>query len=363
MAKYIDLSKLTKEEIDDILRRMDNNEVIEELKLMPTIGFDDVTFKLICKKKKEILLNLIYFVTDIKLNIDDCQFSDAELVDGINLKTQICDFYISASNGSYKYGIDIESEQKTNTTDKGLFARALLTASKIYTNLHEKSKIYKDNKRCIVIYFYNDKYNQRKTLNRHPVIKTKLVDVNLKSRDEHDNITLYRINVREAKKYGFKNDIKNDKILVEALKVLSTREVDKYLDSEYEVIKTMAEEIKKVNENEVEHMNSIMKELAELRYDMDMGSAYYGGVEEGHKKGVEEGIKQGKEEGIKQGLKQGKEEGIKQGLKQGKEEGIKQGKEEGKRDIVSALYESGLSIDELAKRLNMSTKQIEGLLK
>ena len=93
----------------------------------------------------------------------------------------------------------------------------------------------------------------------------------------------------------------------------------------------MAEEIKKVNENEVEHMNSIMKELAELRYDMDMGSAYYGGVEEGHKKGVEEGIKQGKEEG--------------------------------KRDIVSALYESGLSIDELAKRLNMSTKQIEGLLK
>ena len=58
MAKYIDLSKLTKEEIDDILRRMDNNEVIEELKLMPTIGFDDVTFKLICKKKKEILLNL-----------------------------------------------------------------------------------------------------------------------------------------------------------------------------------------------------------------------------------------------------------------------------------------------------------------
>ena len=125
----------------------------------------------------------------------------------------------------------------------------------------------------------------------------------------------------------------------------------------------MAEEIKKVNENEVEHMNSIMKELAELRYDMDMGSAYYGGVEEGHKKGVEEGIKQGKEEGIKQGLKQGKEEGIKQGLKQGKEEGIKQGKEEGKRDIVSALYGSGLSIDELAKRLNMSTKQIEGLLK
>ena len=120
-------------------------------------------------------------------------------------------------------------------------------------------------------------------------------------------------------------------MLIEALEVLSTKNIDKYLNSRYEVIKTMATEIKKVNDSMVDHMNSVMQELAELRHDMDLGSSY----REGHK----EGLKEGHETGLKEGLKKGTKE------------------------IISTLYKSGLTVQELAKRLNMSEEEVENLLK
>ena len=279
----INLGKCSEREIIELTNSIKANKDKTLLERIKTIGFDNYAFKLICKRKKEILVFLIEAVTGLNLNIDDYQIYDAELLSGIKLKSQICDIYVKTTNTSLKYGIDIESEQKTNLTQESLFDRAVLSASKIYADLHYEGDNYKSDKRSIVIYFCNDKYNRDTKLNKEPFTTTKLVDLDIKPQIIHDNITIYRINVKEAIAYGFKNRIKNDTILVEALKVLSSDNVEKFIDSKDEVIKAMAEEIKKINSNKEDHKSSVLEELAEIRHEMDLGNTYRDGRKEGEK--------------------------------------------------------------------------------
>ena len=327
MKNYINLTNFNKEELDEFLTLIqDEKEALKYLDDIPTIGFDNYTFKYICKNNNWILTSLIYFVTGIDLRNEKYTLTDAELLSGINLKTQICDFYINSSNRTYDYGIDIESDQRRLSKDN-LFDRALLSACKIYVGLHKKKENYSNRKRSIIIYFLNDKYAKNASKKKNPLITTKLVDIDTNPQVLHDNIIIYRINVKEAIKYGFKTNFKNDKILIEALEVLSTNDVDKYLNSKHEVIKTMAEEIKKVNADKVEHRNAILEEIHELRYDLDMGTMYRDGKEDGLSEGEAEGRKKQLEETIK------------------------------------TLFLNGLSKDNISKYLNLSTEYIDEVMK
>ena len=279
----INLGDCTEREIIELTNSIKTNKDKTLLERIKTIGFDNYAFKLICKRKKSILVFLIEAVTGLKLNMDDYQLTDAELLSGIKLKSQICDIYVKTTNTSLNYGIDVESEQKTNLTQESLFDRAVLSASKIYADLHYEGDSYKNDKRSIVIYFCNDKYNRHTKLDKEPFTTTKLVDLDIKPQVIHDNITIYRINVKEAIAYGFKNRIKNDTILVEALEVLSSDNIEKFIDSKDEVIKAMAEEIKKINSNKEDHKSSVLEELAEIRHEMDLGNTYRDGRKEGEK--------------------------------------------------------------------------------
>ena len=156
------------------------------------------------------------------------------------------------------------------------------------------------------------------------------MDIDTNPQVLHDNIIIYRINVKEAIKYGFKTNFKNDKILIEALEVLSTNDVDKYLNSKHEVIKTMAEEIKKVNADKVEHRNAILEEIHELRYDLDMGTMYRDGKEDG--------------------------------LIEGKNIGLTEGRKEQLEETIKTLFLNGLSKDNISKYLNLSTEYIDEVI-
>ena len=54
----------------------------------------------------------------------------------------------------------------------------------------------------------------------------------------------------------------------------------------------------------------------------------------------------------KEGFDEGMKEGKKEGLKEGKKEGLKEGKKEAKEEIISDLLKSGMTCEDIAKRLN-----------
>lgn len=51
------------------------------------------------------------------------------------------------------------------------------------------------------------------------------------------------------------------------------------------------------------------------------------------------------------GERKGKE-GFDEGMKEGKKEGLKEGKKEAKEEIISDLLKSGMTCEDIAKRLN-----------
>lgn len=53
-----------------------------------------------------------------------------------------------------------------------------------------------------------------------------------------------------------------------------------------------------------------------------------------------------------------KEEGRQEGLKQAREQGIQQGREEAKRELIPRLLARGMSMEEVAKLLNLTVEQV-----
>lgn len=72
--------------------------------------------------------------------------------------------------------------------------------------------------------------------------------------------------------------------------------------------------------------------------------------------------KKGREEGLKKGLEQGRKQGLEQGLKQGIEQGLEQGREEGRSEktveAAKSFYANGVSVEIIAKSLNIPVEQI-----
>ena len=58
------------------------------------------------------------------------------------------------------------------------------------------------------------------------------------------------------------------------------------------------------------------------------------------------------------GIEKGRKEGIKEGMK----EGIKEGKKEEKEEIIHKLYESGMTPEEISKRLKTDLEKIKKII-
>ena len=62
------------------------------------------------------------------------------------------------------------------------------------------------------------------------------------------------------------------------------------------------------------------------------------------------------------GIEKGRKEGIKEGMKEGMKEGIKEGKKEEKEEIIHKLYESGMTPEEISKRLKTDLEKIKKII-
>ena len=308
----------------------------EEFKKFKVIGFDDLAFKKIFKKHINLLNYLVSLVTGIDFSNDKFELIDSELDDGIDIKGSRCDLHIKVKNNIY-YDIDVETQQYYLRKDE-YYDRAIFTACKMYTSLHDFGEKYDGNKQAIVIYFYNDKYDKYRQ-DDVPFLKTQFVDYNLDIPITHNNIIIYRINVKAALKKGFDEKMKDGKILLEILSVLSTFKVDDYVGSRNGAIHIMADEIRKMNVDEKEKMRIFLRELHEGQDRISEGYAYRDGLE----KGIEQGIEKGIEQGIEKGIEQGTEQTI-------------------SRDI-NLMFEAGLSAEKIADILKLDIEDVNKRLK
>ncbi len=84
--------------------------------------------------------------------------------------------------------------------------------------------------------------------------------------------------------------------------------------------------------------------------------------EKGRIQGLKEGHEEGRIQGLKEGHEEGRKEGLKEGLKQGHEEGLKQGINQKALEDAIAFYRNGVSIEIIAKSLNMNIKDVEEIV-
>ena len=111
-----------------------------------------------------------------------------------------------------------------------------------------------------------------------------------------------------------------------ALKLLSTKDIGKYLEDKSKIIKEAAEMLSDYDKTDE------ARRLRDAR------------------------LKQEYEEGVR--LEAAKDEGIAEGIVLGREEGIAQGRKE----AVLSLFQNGMKKEEIARLLNLSTEDVEKYL-
>ena len=98
---------------------------------------------------------------------------------------------------------------------------------------------------------------------------------------------------------------------------------------------------------------AVMKELQRLGSDPEFVDYYdHDEFEEINKRALER-------DAIAKGLEQGIEQGIQQGISQGIEQGITQGIEKNQREVIKNMIESGMTKDNIANILKITTEEVE----
>ena len=107
--------------------------------------------------------------------------------------------------------------------------------------------------------------------------------------------------------------------------------------------------------NDEEYRKGIEK-VKDLVYDEELGLLY--DYEEAMKEKMED-----REALIIEEMQVKVEEGIKEGIQQGIEQGIEQGMQKGLEKIINALYQSGMSAEEIANRVNINVEEVNECIK
>ena len=144
--------------------------------------------------------------------------------------------------------------------------------------------------------------------------------MNFSTKRVYDDMELYLVSLEKIPE--------DSKIEVgRALKLLSTKDIGKYLEDKSKIIKEAAEMLSDYDKTDE------ARRLRDAR------------------------LKQEYEEGVR--LEAAKDEGIVEGIAKGREEGIALGEEKKKKEFISIMIQNGMKKEEIAKLLNLSLVEVE----
>ena len=291
---------------------------------LEAIGLTDYYFKELIKRKKNYLTLLLNGICNLDLKESDITLTDTEERDLCTLKTVNYDIKVVSMDLS----IDLEAQIGINSKEKNEYGEYIYDVSRGFyylSLLHSKSYEYKEKgyrkKRSKVIFIY--KYD----IEGDDWIQ-KIANMNFSTKRVYDDMELYLVSLEKIPE--------DSKIEVgRALKLLSTKDIGKYLEDKSKIIKEAAEMLSDYDKTD---------EARRLR-DARLKQEYEEGVR----------LEAAKDEGIAEGIAQGREEGI----AQGREEGIALGEEKSKKEFISSMIQNGMKKEEIAKLLNLSMEDVE----
>ena len=291
---------------------------------LEAIGLTDYYFKELIKRKKNYLTLLLNGICNLDLKESDITLTDTKERDLCTLKTVNYDIKVV----SMDLTIDLEAQIGMNSKEKNEYGEYIYDVSRGFyylSLLHSKSYEYKEKgyrkKRSKVIFIY--KYD----IEGDDWIQ-KIANINFSTKRVYDDMELYLVSLEKIPE-----DSKME--LDRALKLLSTKDIGKYLEDN----------------------SLIIKEAAEMLSDYDKSSEARRLRDARLKQEYEEGVRleATKDEGIALGIAQGREKGI----AQGREEGIALGEEKSKKEFISIVIQNGMKKEEIARLLNLSLEEVE----
>ena len=318
---------------------------------LKSIGLTDFYFKELIHQRKDYLLLLINGICNLNLSESEIEISDTEERDLCTLKTVNYDIKVITKD----LRIDLEAQIKVNSDEKNLNGEYVYDISRAFyylSVLHSRSYDYKEKgyqkRQSIVIFLYEydipgDDYIQ------------KIGMVNYSTKVEYDDLLVYEVSLEKIPE--------NSKIELErALKLLSRKDIEEYLDDKSMVIREAASMLSEYDRSE----RAQMLRDARAKDELEKATIKLVARKEGLAEGKAEGLAEGRKEGLQEGKALGKEEGIEEGKALGKEEGIEEGKtlgiEETKKNIAKSMYLKGMNKDTIASIIDVDIKDIDKYL-
>ena len=241
-------------------------------------GMNNYLFKKIFGHSIKRVTCLIEEITKEKL-VGKIEYEHVSEVSGGDAKSIDGDIIVSATSleSNYRILVDVEA-QNYNMGDR-LIKRQYHYVAMFLAGMYEKNSFYEEDRKLVIIFLHSNRKN-----NGNPISITQ--GVKSPENKQIDIVKIYDVFLDEFFNIDLQEVSKNDKILVELMRVLIANDIDEYLKSDNEVVREVASMIDYLNKNEKERIAAIKKGDYENRVMLG-----------GYNKGKEEGRQEGKIEG------------------------------------------------------------------
>ena len=249
-------------------------------------GIYDYVFKKLFGQDEERFKSLVELVTKEELK-GKVEYNHVSQMSGASSKAIEADIVASfkSENGDKEILVDLEAQSYDLGTN--LIKRQIHYAASFMADMYKKGSTYNEERQVIVIFIHKNKLN-----NGIPLSVTRYTrDPDIVS---YKYSMIYDLYIEEYKRLDFNSLDKNDKMIVELVKVLTTEDLSEYLNSSNKLLKEVAKTIMSVNKDKDARIAALMQEKAEQNYRIIMDVAEKKGIE----KGLAKGLEQGREEGI-----------------------------------------------------------------
>ena len=317
-------------------------------KKLQAIGLTDFYFKELCKQRKDYLVFILNGICNLNLKESDIEFTDTEERDLCTLKTINYDIKVISDVIS----IDIEAQISLNSKEKNENGEYIYDISRSFyylSALHSRGYDYKEKgyskRRSIVIFLY--KYD---IPGKDVIQKTGFH--NYSTNVDYDDMLIYSVSLEKI----------SDSSIIEldrALKLLSSFDMEPYLNDQSNLIRRAADMLCDYDKSKAAQMERDARNKQELEYYTRINAA----TKEGLEKGLAEGLEKGMAQGLEKGMAEGLEKGMAEGLEKGKEEGKKVGERLAKEEMIKTMYSNGFNAESIAKALSLDLEYILSILK
>lgn len=235
----------------------------------------NATYDLVFKEvfsKKNIASNLLSLILDKEIKEKSLVNVQTEITNGIDYKLSNLDIRFQIIEED-TYDIDMEMQRRKPPYE--IERRLLYYACKLLMSAIKKGEEYPKKNIvviCIVDYtIYNDneyKHEYRLRCNDNEVEGFEIITIELTKRKKCDKIKLR-----------------------EWMELIKANELEQYIEGEDEVMKEAAEEIKRINEDEVMRATLFAREKAEMDYYAGLAASERIGREKGKEEGIQKIIR------------------------------------------------------------------------